>query len=209
MPDHPTDDADGSSDGNDGEKELPEDLITEAERLTRLARDAVEDAEAEAYRADREEHLAEHDFTARIREEDASEVLVLHPSEWVENGTVQVDRIEDTGRAVERRLSGPGEEGEFEAVDAHNREVVAEIRERAGRVHAENADAFADFMGNHYARRVETATGGEIGEFLEWYFPRNAFPSETQREAVETSLRLVFEVTDREVPAVLDGDSTE
>ena len=52
MPDHPTDDADGSSDGNDGERELPEDLITEAERLTRLARDAVEDAEAAAYRAD-------------------------------------------------------------------------------------------------------------------------------------------------------------
>ncbi len=190
-------------DVGDGEGELPEDTIAEAERLTRLAREAVDDAEADAYRADREERLAEHGFTARVREEDAGAVLVCHPAEWVADGTVRVERIEDTDRAIERRLSGPGEPGEFEAVESHNREVVNKIEARAGALHAENATAFADFMSNHYVRRVETATGEEIREFLEWYFPRNAFPSEPQREAVEESLRIVFAVADRETPQPL------
>jgi hypothetical protein len=187
----------------DGREELPESLIAEVERLTRLAREAVDDGEADAYRADREERLAEHGFTARVREEEAGAVLVCHPAEWVADGTIQLGDVEDTGRAVERRLSGPGEAGEFEPVDAHNREVVDRIEARAGAVHAENATAFADFMGNHYVRRVETATAGEIREFLEWYFPRNAFPSDPQRDAVEESLRLVFEETDREPPQPL------
>jgi hypothetical protein len=192
MSDDPTDDC----------AELPEDLIAAAERLTRLARRAVDDAEAAAYRADREERLAEHGFTARVREEGAGEVLVLHPGEWVEDGTVRVERIEDTDRAIERRLSGPGEESAFERVDAHNRDVVARIEERVGEVHAANARAFADFMGNHYVRRVETATTEELRRFLGEYFPRNAFPSGEQRDVVEESLRLVFEVTGREPPPI-------
>lgn len=193
----------GAGDTGDDGVELPEDLIAEAERLTRLAREAIDDAEADAYRADREARLAEQGFTARVREEDASEVLVLHPEEWVKEGTVRVETIEDTGRAIERRLSGPGEGDEFETVETHNREVVAEIEARAGPIHAENAAAFADFMGNHYVRRVETATGDEISEFLEWYFPRNAFPTAAQRDAIEESLRLVFKMTDRELPGPL------
>jgi len=203
-----SEDATTNTDGTDDDRveELPEDVVAEVERLTRLAREAVDESEAEAYRADREERLAEHGFTARVREEGAGEVLVCHPAEWVEDGTVRVDRVEDTDRAVERRLSGPGEAGEFEAVDAHNREVVAEIREHAGEVHAENAAAFADFMGNYYVRRVETATSGEVREFLAEYFPRNAFPGEAQRDAVEESLRLVFEVTDREAPPPLERE---
>jgi hypothetical protein len=204
MDDDTTTDPDGTVD--DG-KELPGDLVAEAERLTRLAREAADDAEAEAYRTDREKRLAEYGFTARVREEDAGAVLVCHPAEWVANGTIQFGDVEDTGRAVERRLSGPGEDSEFEPVDAHNREVVADIEAQADPVHAENATAFADFMSNHYVRRVETATGEELREFLEEYFPRNAFPSEAQRDAVEESLRLVFEVTDREAPPVLDRGS--
>jgi hypothetical protein len=192
-----------SDDGtNESGEELPEDLIAEAERLTRLARRAVDDTEAEAYRADREERLTEHGFTARVREEGTGEVLVCHPEEWVEGGTIRTDRIDDTDRAIERRLSGPGEESAFERVDAHNRDVVARIEERAGEVHAANARAFADFMGNHYVRRVETATTDELRRFLGEYFPRNAFPSGEQRDVVEESLRLVFEVTGREPPPI-------
>jgi len=183
--------------------ELPETLIAEAERLTRLARGAVDEAKAAAYRADREERLGEYGFTARVREENRGEVLVLHPGECIEDDTVQVDRIDDTDRAIERRLSGPGEASEFDAVEAHNREIVAEIEDQWGAPHAANVSAFADFMGNHYVRRIETATGEEIEEFLAEYFPRNAFPTETQRETVEESVRLVFELTDREPPPVL------
>lgn len=192
-----------ADDAHDDQAGLPEDLIAEAKRLTHLARDAVEEDEADAYRADREARLAEHGFTARVREADDGEVLVLYPAEWVDDGTVQVERIEDTDRAIERRLSGVGESGEFETVETHNREVVAEIAARADPIHAENASAFADFMGNHYVRRVDTATGEEIREFLDWYFPRNAFPTAAQRDAIEESLRLVFEVTDGEPPQLL------
>jgi len=190
-------------------EELPEDLIAAAERLTRLARRATDGREADAYREDRDQRLAEYGFTARVREEDAGEVLVLHPGEWVEEGTIRTDRIEDTDRAIERRLSGPGEESAFERVDAHNRDVVARIEERAGPVHAANATAFADFMGNHYVRRVETATPAELREFLAEYFPRNAFPTDEQRATVEETLRLVFDVTDREAPEIPDVDPDE
>jgi NTP pyrophosphatase (non-canonical NTP hydrolase) len=176
--------------------ELPEETVEQAERLTRLAREAVDDAEAAAYREERADLLADHGFTARVREDDAGETLVLHPDEWTEDGVIRTDRIEDTSRAVEVSLSGPGDPDEWDAVDERNREVVARVRETHGEVHGDNAEAFADFMSNHYARPVESATDDEIAEFLSEYFPRNAWPSEKQRATVEDSLELVFEVAD-------------
>jgi len=167
--------------------ELPREVVDTAERLTRLARRAVDDAEAAAYERDREERLAEYGFTARVRESD--DTLVCHPAEWLEGGTVR-------DRAVEVSLSGSGDPESWDAVEAHNAEVVEAVAERAGAVHAANARAFADFMGNHYARRVETATAAELREFLTEYFPRNAWPSEEQRGAVERSLEHVFAVTE-------------
>jgi len=178
--------------------ELPRELREDAERLTRLARRATDDAEAAAYERDRDERLAEHGFAARIRE--ADDTLVLHPSEWLEGETAQLDRIEDTDRAVELPLSGSGDPGAWESVEEHNAAVVEAVDDRAGEVHAANARAFADFMGNHYARRVETATAAELREFLREYFPRNAWPSDEQREAVERSLEHVFAVTDEALP---------
>ena len=71
---------------------------------------------------------------------------------------------------------------------------VARVREEHGDPHGANAHAFADFMGNHYAKRVEAATPAEREEFLEEYFRRNAWPTEAQRDAVERSLRLVEEI---------------
>jgi len=68
---------------------------------------------------------------------------------------------------------------------------------------AANARAFADFMGNHYVRRMETAGQRELRDFLTEYYPRNAWPSDEQREAVYESLRLVFEVAEAEVPPSL------
>ncbi|AXG06443.1 rnhA operon protein [Haloplanus rubicundus] len=174
--------------------ELPREVVDAAERLTRLARRAVDDAEAAAYERDRDERLAEYGFTARIRESD--DTLVCHPAEWLEGDTVRMDRIEDTDRAVEVSLSGSGDPESWDAVETHNAEVVEAVAERAGAVHAANARAFADFMGNHYARRVETATAAELREFLTEYYPRNAWPSDEQRDAVERSLEHVFAVTE-------------
>ena len=186
--------------------DLPAPVVEAAERLTRLARRAVDDDEAAAYRADRDARLAEHGFTARIREEERRDVLVLYPSEWMEDGTVRLDRIEDRSRAHEIPLGGVGEEDEWETVEAHNAELVERVAEGAGPVHAANARAFADFMGNHYVRRMESAGEREVRDFLSEYFPRNAWPSEEQRSVVEESLRLVFEAGDTEAPLVLSDD---
>ena len=184
--------------------DLPTETADEAERLTRLARAAVDTNERDAYREKREEILAEYGFTARIRgedetaarggagREDAGDVLVCHPSEWVEEGEIRTENIEDTSRAVERRLSGPADPDDWETVAAHNDRVAERVEESHGAVHGANARTFADFMSNHYARRVESATEEEIEEFLGEYFVRNAWPTDDQKAVIETSLSFVF-----------------
>ena len=178
----------------DGES-LPEDVVTRALALTRRAREAVDDDERAAYREERDSLLAEHGYVPRVREDDTGETLVLYPEEWVAEGVVQVDRIEDTDRAVERSLSGVGSD-DWEAVEAHNRAVAERVRAEHGEVHGANAHAFADFMSNHYAKRVEAASPAEREEFLEEYFRRNAWPTEAQRDAVQRSLWLVEEIAE-------------
>jgi len=176
--------------------ELPDETAERAERLTRLAREAVDDAEAEAYRAERADLLAEHGFTSRVREGDDGETLVLHPVEWTDGGAIRTDRIEDTSRAVEVSLTGPGDPDDWNAVADRNREVAARVREAHGEVHGDNAVAFADFMSNHYARPIESATHAEVNEFLAEYFPRNAWPSEKQQTVVGESVELAFEAAE-------------
>ncbi|MFB6093996.1 MAG: rnhA operon protein [Halanaeroarchaeum sp.] len=172
----------------------PPDVIEEAERLTRLARRATDDAEAAAYRDRRETVLAEEDFVARVREDDDGATLVCHPAEWVdEEGVVDLDAVEDLGRGVEVSLSGADAGDGWAETDAHNRAHVEAVRERHGDRHAENARAFADFMGNHYAAAVEDATGRQIGTFLREYYPRNAWPSGDAAASVNRSVRLLLE----------------
>ncbi|MGB9963927.1 DUF7108 domain-containing protein [Halobacterium hubeiense] len=178
--------------------DLPDDVVDEAERLTRLARDAVDDAAAEAYRERREELLADHGFVPRVRERD--DTLVCYPAEWVEDGRVQLEDVEDTDRAAEVSLSGPSEQGDYEDAAARNAELVERVRERHGDVHGDNAAAFAEFMNNHYARSMDAAGDRERAEFREEYFPRNAWPSDEQRACVEESLELVAEVADADAP---------
>jgi hypothetical protein len=78
-------------------------------------------------------------------------------------------------------------------VEEHNRAAADRVAEEHGPVHGANAHAFADFMGNHYARRVEAAAEPMCREFTEEYFVRNAWPNEAQREVVEESVDLVRE----------------
>lgn len=182
----------------DTAEELPEGTVAEAERLTRLAREAIDDEERAAYLRDRGRLLAEFDYEARLREED--DTLVLHPTEWITGGTVYPEEIDDIDRGVEVSLSGPGDPDEWDAVEDHNATIVERVREDGDEVHAANVRAFADFMGNHYARRVETASAAEIEEFLSEYFPRNAWPSDEQKEVVAESIELAFEVADAESP---------
>lgn len=179
--------------------ELPQSVVDEAERLTRLAREAIDDGETEAYRERRADIVDEYGYDARVRDEDQP-TLVCYPQDWLEDGVVQTDRIEDTSRAVEVPLSGPGDPDEWRAVDEHNRELVEEVREEHGEVHARNATAFADFAGNHYAKPVESLTAVEMQEFLDEYYPRNVWPSEKQTAVVEQSLELVYETAGERVP---------
>jgi hypothetical protein len=170
---------------------LPDPVIDRAETLTRRARRSEDDREASAYRDERDELLSGHGYTARVREEDA--VLVLYPSEWMAGGTVQLDRVEDVDRGIEIPLEGPGADAEWEAIDRHNRQIAETVADEHGDVHGANAAAFAEYMSNHHAMLVESATEAERTEFLREYYPRNVWPTDEQRAVVSESVRLAVE----------------
>jgi len=175
--------------------ELPTNVADEAERLTRLARQAVDEKEAAAYRDERDELLAEYGYTARIRDED--DTLVCHPEEWVdEEGVVHPSDIDDVDRGVERSLSGPGEGDDWEAVETHNREIAAAVADEYGNPHDETAHALADFAGNHYAKPIGDLTEDELAEFREEYLPRNGWPSDEQLQALSLSIEYALEKAD-------------
>jgi len=176
--------------------ELPDEAVAEARRLARLARDASEDAAADAYRDRLDELLADHDRVARVRDADAT--LVCYPADWADDdGTVHPTDVEDPDRAVEVSLAGGGEQGDFEEAAERNAELVERVAAEYDDVHAENAAAFASFMNNHYARPMDTATDSEREEFREEFFPRNAWPSDEQRAVLDESLDAVDEVAER------------
>ena len=177
------------------ESEVPEDVVDEAGRLTRRARQAADDNEARAYRDERDRLLEKHGFRARVRE-DGRETLVLYPAEWVVEGTVHPDRVEDVDRGIERPLEGPGEAQKWETIAEHNSEIAASIAAAHGEVHGANARALADFASNHYAKPLEKLSPGEREEFLTEYFPRNAFPSDDQKAVVEESVRIVYDAVE-------------
>jgi len=176
--------------------DLPADIQDEVERLTRLARQAVDEDAAAAYRDQRAALLSEHEYEARIREEDTGDVLVCYPAEWVADGVIQPDKVEDTDRGVEIRLSGPGDPDEWDEVEERNRAVVEAVRDDHGEVHGATARALADFMGNHYAKPIAEATPAELAEFREEYFPRNAWPSDRQRDLLDDSVELAVKKAD-------------
>ena len=180
--------------------DLPADVIEEAERLTRLAREAVDEGEAAAYRDDRDDLLDAHDYTARVREEDTGEVLVCHPQEWTDDGVIHPDRVEDIDRGVERRLSGTGDPDEWDQIAESNQAVADAIADEHGPVHGATAQALADFMSNHYAKRIADATPAELTEFETDYFRRNSWPTDKQRSLVGESVQLAVEKSEGRLP---------
>ncbi|RRJ28867.1 DUF7108 family protein [Halocatena pleomorpha] len=170
---------------------LPDDIADEAERLTRLARAAIDSDEADAARTTRDDLLARHGYIAREREPDAT--LVCFPDDWVADGTVQTERIDDTDRAIERPLEAPATD-EWEEVHQHNRDVAARVTERYGDSHGANAAAFSEFMSNHYAMAIEHATEAMREEFLTEYYPRNVWPTKKQRAVIEKSVDLALDL---------------
>lgn len=185
---------------------IPDDVVDEAARLTRRAREAEQWADAvppagehdglsepEQYRQRRNELLDEHGYVARVREDDDGATLVCHPANWLDDdGTVQMDRV-DVEAGVEVPLDGVGDADEWREIAAHNRAVAAAVADKHGDPHGATARALADFASNHYAKRVETLTATERQEFVTEYFPRNAWPTDDQRAIVEESVALACE----------------
>ncbi|WP_339102952.1 rnhA operon protein [Haloterrigena salinisoli] len=194
-------DSDGGADGLET-AELPADVIDEAERLTRIARETPDENEAQARRERRAALLADYGFAARVRDDDGDDVLVLHPAEWrdEDRSVIRTDRIDDLSRAVEIPLEGTGDPDDWNDVAAHNRDLAERVRERHGDVHGDNAATLADFASNHYAKRIEDLTDAELREFRTEYFVRNAWPSAGQREAIAESIALISETADSSVP---------
>ncbi|WP_136689234.1 DUF7108 family protein [Halorhabdus amylolytica] len=186
-------------DENPTADELPADVIETVERLTRQARRT--DAEwAEQHCKRREKILDRHGFEARVREGSDGDVLVCYPAEWLEDGEVVLERIEDRSRAVERPLDTSV--ADWEVVERDNRSIVEAVEDEHGPIHGANVRAFADFMGNHHATRIVDATEEHVTEFLVEYHPRNAWPSDEQRAVVEESLRVAFEVAGVDRPPI-------
>ena len=206
--DHEAADRTEALDADDAEAErvpdIPADAVDEAERLTRLARAAErrEDGgaveEATVYRERREALVADHDYETRIRDED--DTLVFYPEEWMEDGVVQLDRVENTDRGVEVTLSGPGDPERWQEIADHNDDLVGVVAEDAPD-HEANARALATFASNHYAKPAEKLTAEELQEFLDDYYPRNAWPSEADASLIEESVRKLFAAADTEPPA--------
>ncbi|ELZ03256.1 DUF7108 family protein [Natrialba aegyptia] len=184
--------------------ELPADVVDEAERLTRLARKTPDENEAAAYENRRADLLADHNFSARVREE-GDAVLVCHPEEWHDDdaGVIRTDRIDDLSRAIEIPLEGTGDPDDWDAVDAQNRDLVAQVRAAHGDTHGENARRLADFAGNHYAKPIQSLTAAELEEFLTEYVVRNAWPSDAQQAVLWESVELAFETAGESV--TIDG----
>ena len=181
----------------DSASDPPADVIDEAERLTRLARRAVDGKAAAAYRTKRDEMLTEYGYTARIREDD--DTLVCYPEEWVDDeGTVYPSEIENVDRGVERSLSGPGEGDDWDAIEEHNREIAEAVAAEHGDPHGETVHALADFAGNHYAKPIGDLTSDELAEFREEYLPRNGWPSDEQLEMLSLSVGYALEKADGE-----------
>lgn len=216
-------------DVGDEQEGLPSTIVEDVERLTRLAQSDLDRTVRNTYLDRRNRLLERWGYTARMRTEgrgrggeedrDRNEhggggegdrkrdwdgdgsVLVLHPAEWVEDGVIRPDRIDDLSRGIEIYLDGSGDDADWETVDAHNRALVASVRDEYGEVHGDNAEAFADFMGNHHANRMNDATERHVEEFLTEYYVRNAWPSVDQRAVIEDSIQLIFEVAEQRATA--------
>jgi hypothetical protein len=168
-------------------EELP-DWVNETARLTRVALSGDEEA------CERRDAVAEeHGYETRVREDG---VLVLHPADWLdEDGVIDMGKF-DADEAYEVPLDGRGYDEARDANDAlldtfEEKDVVCEED-------VFNARAFVEFCENHHATAVENAGEKHLSEFLNDYYVRNVWASETAEERVEESLRLLLREAGRD-----------
>ena len=169
--------------------EIPSEDRTEIERLTRLAHTTSDPNDRAVYRERRDELAAELGFETRLREGGATATLVLYPADWIVDGELRRERIDDLDDAHEIPLEGPGDPDRWSELAAANDRVVERVDDEHGEVHAENADALATFANNHTAKPIEALSRAELSTFLEEYYVRNAWTSDDADARVRESVR--------------------
>ncbi|MFB6198554.1 MAG: rnhA operon protein, partial [Halobacteriaceae archaeon] len=174
--------------------DIPPEDVDKIVRLTKLSLRATDPDEAEAYREHRDSIAEDHEYLVRLRDGDT---VICHPEEWLDDeGKIKMNAIDDTDRAIEREFDTGRADESWERIDSHNKDIARRVFEEYGATHGENAKAFADYMSNHVAKRVEDASSTEIDVFLRDYYPRNAWPSDEQRTLVVKSIRHMLEIAE-------------
>jgi len=158
--------------------------VDEAVGLTRISMSGDEDA-----RKKRDSVAKEHGYTARQRDDG---VLVLHPEDWIKDGTVDVSAF-DADEAYEIPLNGRG----FEEAREANNAVFEEFLPGSEEADVSNVRAFAEFCENHHSVAIENATAEQVSEFLNDYYVRNVWLSEEAEDRIESSLKKLFEFVGR------------
>ncbi len=174
--------------------ELPEAVVTAAERLTRLRLRSPDEAEQQRYQKQRAALLSEYGYTARIRSDGSTRTLVCYPQEWLVDGTVRPDRIDDIDRAVERPIAGPGDPDDWETIEQYNQRIVDRVRDIYGDPHHANVAALAAFASDHYAKPIDALSAAERREFREEYYVRNVWPDDQQRAVLADSIAIADEI---------------
>lgn len=173
-------------------EELPPDV---RQRAVMLGRQLVEREADEEISKRLAELLGPHGFQPHVRSDEDGAVLVCVPAEWTVDGSVDPEAIEDVSRAIELPLTGAAH-AEWEQVAAQNARVAARVAEECDATHAANARAFATFMSNHRARPITHATESDVEEFVQEYYPRNAWPSEAEAAVIGKSVRITRRVAE-------------
>lgn len=177
-------------------EELPLAVREQAIRLARAEHEASE-TERKKLETERDRLLREYGFSSRIREDDEAVVLVCFPETWLSDGTVDRSAITDIDRAIELPIAGGEDQVSWEHVSRRNERIVETVRQQHGEIHGQNAAAFADFMNNHRAKSIGSATDEDITEFLTEYYQRNAWPTAEQKRTIEESIRITRKAAEK------------
>lgn len=157
-----------------------------------IARAAV-GVRGEADELDRLKKLAgEHGYRARLRED---EVLVLHPEDWLdEEGVLRGDV--DADEALEIAI---GDSGGAEEARQRNDDVLEGFERRIEDEEVRfNVERFAEYCENHHGVAVDEVTARQVDEFVDEYYVRNVWSSESAEEKLERSLEMLGSYLDAE-----------
>jgi len=179
----------------DSDLPLPDSAVETVATLTRRARRGDEGAIAE-----RDALLDRHGYAASIE----NDALRLYPADWGVDSSIDTDQF-STDAVVRIQLG----RDDLDAIAPSNRPAADRVADQYGDPHGATADAFATYMNNHHAARIDAATKRQVERFRDEYFVRNVWPTAEQRSCIDDSLDHVFDVATEIAaadPAIVSGD---